>query len=117
MTLKALFNEYADKRRISLRSLRFSHAGKTLFLSSAGHKTPEELGMQDQDVIMVHDTSKAKEPSDDNSLSRHAPTSGKATAKKRLRNQKAKGKSKKPQHPEKLKKSLEEYSSTLENTH
>jgi hypothetical protein len=55
--LKALFNEYAEKRGISLRSLRFSHAGDTLFLSSAGRKTPEQLGMRDQDIIMVHDTS------------------------------------------------------------
>jgi len=62
-TLKALFNEYAEKRGVSLRSLRFSYGGKTLFLSSAGNKTPEELNMEDQDVISVHDTSAPQEAS------------------------------------------------------
>ena len=61
VTLRVLFNEYAGKRGISLRSLQFSYAGETLFRSSAGHKTPEELGMHDQDVIMVHDTRNTKE--------------------------------------------------------
>ena len=51
-TLKTLFNEYADKKDISLRLLRFSYNGKTIFLSSVGHKTPAELGMHDQDVII-----------------------------------------------------------------
>ncbi|KAL7527013.1 hypothetical protein ACHAXR_004211 [Thalassiosira sp. AJA248-18] len=85
-TLKVLFNDYADYRGISLRLLRFSYAGKTLFLSSAGHKTPKELSMQDRDVIKVHDTSKSEEQSSDNngssSQSRHS-TSKKSKAKKR----------------------------------
>jgi DNA-nicking Smr family endonuclease len=54
-TLKSLFNDYAEKRGISLRQLRFSFNGSMLFLSSAGHKTPEEMGMHDEDFIMVHD--------------------------------------------------------------
>lgn len=107
-TLKALFNDYADKRGIPLRSLRYSYAGKTLFLSSAGHKTPEELGMRDQDVIMAHDTSKPQESSDGNSSSQQTPTSEKPKAKKRS-NKKAKGKSKKPQQHEEPIKTLEEY--------
>ena len=57
-TLKTVFNEYAEKRSVSLRSLRFSYAGKTLFLSSVGNRTPEEMQMRDQDVISVHDTNK-----------------------------------------------------------
>ncbi|KAL7532226.1 hypothetical protein ACHAXR_004501 [Thalassiosira sp. AJA248-18] len=85
-TLKVLFNDYADYRGISLRLLRFSYAGKTLFLSSAGHKTPEELSMQDGDVIKVHDTSKPEEqPCDDNSSSGQSrcSSSKKSNAKKR----------------------------------
>mmetsp|Transcript_46707 Transcript_46707/g.98132 ORF Transcript_46707/g.98132 Transcript_46707/m.98132 type:complete len:413 (+) Transcript_46707:659-1897(+) len=62
-TLKTLFNDYADKRRVSLRSLRFSYHGETLFLSNAGRKTPEELHMHDQDIISVHDTSASQEAS------------------------------------------------------
>ena len=65
--------------------------------------------MQGQDVIMVHDISKTKESSDDTSSSRQAPTSRKATARKRLRNKKANGKSKKPQQHKKLRKSIGEY--------
>ena len=60
-TLKTLFNDYADKRGVSLRSLRFSYHGKTLFLSSVGNKTPDALSMRDQDVITVHDTSTVNE--------------------------------------------------------
>ena len=45
-TLKTVFNEYAEKRSVSLRSLRFSYAGKTLFLSTVGNRTPEEMQMR-----------------------------------------------------------------------
>jgi len=55
-TLKTLFNDYADKQGVSLRSLRFSKNGKTLFLSNIGNKTPDELHMEDQDVITVCNT-------------------------------------------------------------
>jgi len=54
--LKSFFSDYAEKRSVSLRSLRFSYKGKTMFLSSVGNKSPEELNMQDHDVITVHDT-------------------------------------------------------------
>lgn len=113
-TLKALFNDYAEKRGISLRSLRFSFAGKMLFLSSAGHKTPEEFGMQDQDVIKVHDTSKHQESSDDDSHSSQTRCSTPLPIKKKTkakRSKKAKGKNKKPrqQQDEYCTKTLEEY--------
>lgn len=52
-TLKALFNRYAEERGVSLRSLRFSYDDKTLFLSSVGQKTPNDLGMKNQDFIVV----------------------------------------------------------------
>jgi hypothetical protein len=51
--LRMLFNEYADKNEVSLKSLRFSYAGKTIFLSSVGNKTPMELGLADNDTIEV----------------------------------------------------------------
>lgn len=56
LPLKSFFNAYAEKRGVSLRSLRFSHNGKTLFLSGAGKRSPDELHMKDQDVIIAHDT-------------------------------------------------------------
>lgn len=55
-SLKTLFNEYADEKGISLRNIRFSYNGKTIFLSSAGRQTPEELGMSDHDTITVLST-------------------------------------------------------------
>jgi len=55
-TLKSLFNDYAERRCVSLRLLRFSYSG-TLFLSCAGHKTPEDLGIENGDEISVHDMS------------------------------------------------------------
>lgn len=109
-TLKALFNDYADKRGVSLRSLRFSYASNTLFLSSAGHKTPEELGMQDQDVIMVHDTSKSQESDSSSSQSSSSKSARKKTKSKKRSNKKSKSKGKKPhQHHEVCVKTLQEH--------
>ncbi|KAL7526985.1 hypothetical protein ACHAXR_001743, partial [Thalassiosira sp. AJA248-18] len=53
MTLKSLFKKYAEDRNLSLRQLRFSYEGRTLFLSSVGHKTPQDLGMNHLDSITV----------------------------------------------------------------
>ena len=62
--LKTVFNEYADKNSVSLKTLHFSHAGKTLFLSAVGKKSPDELGMTDNDSIDVNPTELAA-PSND----------------------------------------------------
>ena len=77
-------------------------------MSSAGCKTPEKLGMVDQNVTMVHDTSKPQESSDGNSSSQHTPTSKKNKVKKRS-DKKTKGRSKTPQQHEEPIKTLEEY--------
>ena len=55
-TLKSIFNDYADKEGVSLRSLRFTHAGKVLFLSLAANKTAEQLGIKDGDTIHISST-------------------------------------------------------------
>ena len=111
-TLKTVFNEYAEKRSVSLRSLRFSYAGKTLFLSSVGNRTPEEMQMRDQDVISVHDTNKpSSQESSSNgnannqtnkssSPKKSKPTSsksGSSSKKNKGKNKKAKGT--KEKHP------------------
>ena len=111
-TLKTVFNEYAEKRSVSLRSLRFSYAGKTLFLSSVGNRTPEEMQMRDQDVISVHDTNKpSSQESSSNgnannqtnkssSPKKSKPTSsksGNSSKKNKGKNKKAKGT--KEKHP------------------
>ncbi|KAL7526903.1 hypothetical protein ACHAXR_001704, partial [Thalassiosira sp. AJA248-18] len=77
--------------------LRFSHAGKTLFLSSAGHKTPEEFKPEEH-------------PCGDNSSSSqsHCSTSKKSKAKKRS-NKKARDKNEKHQQKEKPTMTLEEH--------
>mmetsp|Transcript_12539 Transcript_12539/g.20273 ORF Transcript_12539/g.20273 Transcript_12539/m.20273 type:complete len:203 (-) Transcript_12539:557-1165(-) len=64
MTLKSLFNEYADERGVSLRSLWFYYEGSKLFLSSAGKKTPSELGMKNLSTIIVIDTAKSAKKED-----------------------------------------------------
>lgn len=53
MTLKSLFKKYAEDRNLGLRQLRFVYEGRTLFLSSVGSKTPQDLGMKHLDSIMV----------------------------------------------------------------
>jgi len=102
-SLKTLFNKYAGIRGSSLRSLRFSYTGKYLFLSSVGHKTPEELGMKDQDLIMVYDTSKVEQSNDNNRCSQLATTSKHTKSKKKKKssannNGKGNNKNTKPQH-------------------
>jgi hypothetical protein len=59
--VKILFADYAEKRGVSLRSLRFAYDGQPLFLSQIGKRTPYQLGMRDQDIIAVHDASAPEE--------------------------------------------------------
>jgi len=110
-TLKMLFNDYAEKRGVSLRSLRFSHNGKTLFLSSAGNRTPDELNMGDQDVITVRNTNNdaSRENSDSSSKEKKKPTT-KHVRKHGNSTKKTKGKRKKEQSKQvELVKTLEDY--------
>ena len=95
-TLKRLFNEYAEKRSVSLRTLRFSFNGKTLFLSAIGNKTPDEMNMKDQDVITVYDTN-ASHGADSSSSNKpgDALASTKKVEAKKKSSHKAKGKGKK----------------------
>mmetsp|Transcript_10798 Transcript_10798/g.19544 ORF Transcript_10798/g.19544 Transcript_10798/m.19544 type:complete len:487 (-) Transcript_10798:31-1491(-) len=94
-TLKTLFNEYAEKRGVSLRSLRFSYDGKTLFLSAVSNRTPDELNMKDQDIITVCDTTRfCQETRICGSKKKKAPTQKKASKKHNNSRRKAKGKGK-----------------------
>ena len=100
--LRTLFNEYARERGTSLRSLRFSFRGRTLFLSSAGNKAPEQLDMRDGDVITVHDTGAEQETdSGDNGSNREsAPAFRNAeTAENKSRAIRAKCKKKRQDRP------------------
>ena len=80
-TLKTLFNDYAEKRGVSLRSLRFSYGGKSLFLSTVGNRTPDELNIRDQDIITVHDTNVSQEAS--SSSSKAPQEAGSSSSKQR----------------------------------
>ena len=119
-TLKTLFNDYAEKRDVSLRSLRFSYNSKTLFLSSAGNKTPDELSMRDQDIINVYDTNAVQEAKGE-SLNQNTKANKKVNSKKK---KKTNGKNKKKQqikHHEKDTLTLEDFkalhSQTLTKLH
>lgn len=82
---------YAYKRGLPLRSLRFSHAGKRLLLSSVGHLSPKDLGIRDYDVIVVHDNNMPREASSSvNNKENMADTSSKASLTKTKKNTKAK---------------------------
>lgn len=85
LTLKNVFTDYAEKRDTSLRSLRFSFRGKPLFLSQCAKKCPDELGMKDQDIILVHDTTELSgEETKTNASGKDAKTSSdRAKAKNR----------------------------------
>ena len=52
-TMKMLCTQYAHELDKDLKSLRFSYAGKPLFMSAAGKKRPSQLGIVNMDVILV----------------------------------------------------------------
>ena len=56
MPLKSLFKKYAEDNNLNLRQLRFSYEGRTLFLSSVGSKSAEDLGIGNLDSIFVHNS-------------------------------------------------------------
>mmetsp|Transcript_24702 Transcript_24702/g.53529 ORF Transcript_24702/g.53529 Transcript_24702/m.53529 type:complete len:475 (+) Transcript_24702:212-1636(+) len=98
-TLKTIFIDYAEKRGISLRSVRFSYDGKTLFLSSVSHRTPDDLNMKDQDIIYVQDTSSiCQETRRVCSKNKKKPTLEKYTKKRKNCREKPKGKRKPLEH-------------------
>lgn len=100
-TLKTVFNEYAEKRSVSLRSLRFSYAGKTLFLSTVGNRTPEEMQMRDRDVINVHDTNTSSSQESSNNSSNET---NKSSSSKKSKSSPSKSSSKKNKGKNKNKK-------------
>lgn len=68
MNLNRLFKKYAEDRDLSLRQLRFSYEGRTLFLSSVGNKTPQDLGIKHLDSIFVtNNADKSEEESSSSS--------------------------------------------------
>lgn len=69
MNLKSLFVKYAEDRNLSLRQLRFSYEGRTLFLSSVGSKTPQDLGIKHLDSIFVTDNASTPEEESSSSSS------------------------------------------------
>ncbi|KAL9179151.1 hypothetical protein ACHAXT_000193 [Thalassiosira profunda] len=51
--LKFILMVWAQDRNVSVKSLRIEHNGRTIFMSSIGKKTPEALGLEDDDVIKI----------------------------------------------------------------
>ena len=86
--LRQHIEDYARKRGVSHKSLRFSHKGKLLFVSSLGRQTLADLGIQDMDEIIVHDTSISnssdKENEINNPVQLHKEIIKKKTKKKKM---------------------------------
>ena len=91
-SLKTLFNNYSEERGLSLRSLRFSYDGKTLFLSSAGNKTPSQLGMNNLDSITVSTVGERPQNQEDVQKAKSSPNSSFRGKKKKKCNTKGKTK-------------------------
>ena len=84
--LKPLINLYAEKRGVSVNSLRFSYKGKMIVLSD----TKNRRGMQDHDVIMVHHESDSnKDNTVGNSIQQHNKMTKKKKKIKVVRNNKS----------------------------
>jgi len=65
LPLKSLFKKYTEDRNLSLRQLRFTYEGRTLFLSSVGNKTPQDMGMKEGVSILVINNNAAAQRRDE----------------------------------------------------
>ena len=52
-TMRIIITEYAQREGTDIKSLRFSYAGKPMFMSTIGKKLPAQLGIVNLDVILV----------------------------------------------------------------
>ena len=102
-TLKSMFNDYAAAMETSLRSLRFSYRGTTLFLSSAKNMTPDQLDMNDLDTIMVTNMDRVTKGLDSNATTAtgatHNHNHGHLSSKSNARKKSKKKKEKPPEQP------------------
>ena len=98
-TLKTIFNNYADEQGVSLRSLRFHHlhSSKTLFLSSLGNKTAEQVGIKDFDVIQISSLSPKEVGEADSKPVQSKKRSSPRKSSRSNNNKKGKGKGRKKQ--------------------
>jgi len=86
MTMKLLFKQYAEEKAIPLRRLRFSYNGGTLFLSSVGNQTPQELNIVNLDSILVTDSeASARVESEDTSSDESKENKSTARQKKKCK--------------------------------
>lgn len=98
--LKSLFDNYAEERSASLRSLRFSCEGSTLFLSSVGKKTPSDLDLSDGATITVTNLiSQTNEADKATTATKPSKSMSKGTKKSSSNKKRTKGKQKKKAQP------------------
>ena len=98
--LKSLFDNYAEERSASLRSLRFSREGSTLFLSSVGKKTPTDLDLSDGATITVTNLiSRTEEVDKATTATKASKSMSKGTKKSSSNKKRTKGKQKKKAQP------------------
>ena len=86
---KDFLTNYAADKDASVKSIRVKHNDKTLFLSGIGKKTPEELGINEGDILVI-------------TIMQSTPT--KTTTKKEPKQQSSKGKNNKKKKHKKSKK-------------
>ncbi|KAL7530890.1 hypothetical protein ACHAXR_003731 [Thalassiosira sp. AJA248-18] len=65
-TMKTLCTDYAEEQGKDVKSLRYSYAGRPLFLSSVGKKQPASLGLVNMDVILVSSVGSLSDEADVN---------------------------------------------------
>ena len=98
--LKSLFDNYAEERSASLRSLRFSREGSTLFLSSVGKKTPSDLNLSDGATITVTNLiSRTDEVDKATTATKTSKSMSKGTKKSSSNKKRTKGRQKKKAQP------------------
>jgi len=94
--LKALFKKYAEDNNLSLRELRFSYEGRTLFLSSVGSKSPQDLGIANlDDIVVTNNSATAATAAQEESSSSSSDESKKENAQPKPKSSTSKGAKKK----------------------
>jgi len=86
--LKHFFTNYAADNDTSIKSLRIKQNDRTLFLSSIGQKTPDQLGIEDDDILDITIISTPSEPTTSLQPKQSSPKGKKKTKKKHKKSKK-----------------------------
>ena len=105
--LKHFITRYADENGTSIKSLRIKHNDRTLFISGIGKKTPEDLSINEDDILDIAIMSTATEATVEQPKQK---SKGKKNTKKKKHKKSKKKRPVQKHHPRILRENTQSYS-------